>query len=295
VTVLISDLLHVAACRLEKAGIENPGRDVELLLGYCLKKSRTELYLMSGEEISEKNEAQFFKLLQQREQRIPLAYIFGTQEFWSLDFIVSPSVLIPRPETELLLEKGIKLLRENPDGGRKVLDLCCGSGVIAVVLAKELGIPVLAADISMDAIRVARLNALHHGVSHLVSFIQADLLSAFSPFPCFSFVFSNPPYVSREALENGLQPEVSSYEPHLALDGGKKGLEIIKRMRDEVSVRLLPGSHLLMEIGDEQGDDVCSLFSSGPNQKELFSQCAVEKDYSGHDRIFYARVRNEFH
>ncbi|MCF8055211.1 MAG: peptide chain release factor N(5)-glutamine methyltransferase [Desulfocapsa sp.] len=293
--MLIRDLLQLAAFRLEKAGVEYSERDVELLLGHCLGKSRTELYLMSGEVISEKSESQFFKLLLQREQRIPLAYILGTQEFWSLDFIVSPAVLIPRPETELLLEKGIALWREHPDNRGKILDLCCGSGVIAVVLAKELGIPVLAVDISLDALRIARINAKHHGVSHLISFIQADLLSAFSPVPCFSFVFSNPPYVSREALEKGLQPEVSNCEPHLALDGGRKGLEIIKRMRDELSLRLFPGAQLLMEIGDEQGDDVCSLFTTRKNEKGLFSHLTVEKDYSGHDRIFHAQVEDEFH
>ena len=291
--VLIRDLLHLAGSRLEKAGIENAELDAGLLLGHCLGKSRTELYLMAEEKPSEASTAHFFDLLQQRQQRIPLAYILGIQEFWSLDFIVSPAVLIPRPETELLLEKGIALWREHPDDSGAILDLCCGSGVIAVVLAKELGVPVLAVDISWDALQIARKNAVRHGVSHLVSFVQADLLSAFSPLPCFSLVLSNPPYVSREALLEGLQPEVGNYEPRLALDGGKKGLEIIKRMRAELSLRFLPGARLLMEIGDEQGDDVCSLFSSRQNEKKFFSRLAVEKDYGGHDRIFYAQVEGE--
>ncbi len=288
--MLIRDLLHGGACRLEKAGIENAEVDVGLLLGHCLGKSRTELYLMAGETLSDACEAEFIDLLRQRQQRIPLAYILGVQEFWSLEFIVSPDVLIPRPETELLLEKGIALWRENPVAGGIVLDLCCGSGVIAVVLAKELNISVLAVDISKDAIHIARENAVRHGVSHLVTFVQADLLSAFSPSPCFSLVLSNPPYVSREALLEGLQPEVANHEPRLALDGGKKGLEIIKRMRNELSLRLLPGAQLLLEIGDQQGDDVCSLFSTGNDEKSFFSRLTVEKDYGGHDRIFYAQV-----
>jgi release factor glutamine methyltransferase len=291
--VLIRDLLHVAGSRLENAGIENAEIDAGLLLGHCLRKSRTELYLMAGEVLSEEREVQFLDLLEQREQRVPLAYILGVQEFWSLDFIVSPAVLIPRPETELLLEKGIALWRENSDWSGAVLDLCCGSGVIAVVLAKELGVPVLAVDISMDAIRIARENAVRHGVSHLVSFVQADLLSAFSPLPSFSLVLSNPPYVSREDILEGLQPEVGDFEPRLALDGGVKGLEIIKRMRDELLLRLLPGAHLLIEIGDKQGGDVCSLFSSRKNEPEFFSRLIVEKDYGEHDRIFYAQVEDE--
>ena len=289
--MLIHDLLRLAASRLEKAGVENSPREAELLLGHCLGKSRAELYLLSGEELTGEVESQCIKLLQQREQRIPLAYIVGSQEFWSLDFIVSPAVLIPRPETELLVEKGIALLRENNHQRGLVVDLCCGSGVIAVVLAKELGIPILAVDISLDAIRIARKNAVRHGVSHLISFVQADLLSAFSPVPSFSFVLSNPPYVSREAFDNGLQPEVAFHEPHLALDGGKKGLEIIRRIRDELALRLLPGAHFLMEIGDEQGEDVCSLFAQWRNGKEQFSRMTVEQDYSGHDRIFHGLVK----
>jgi release factor glutamine methyltransferase len=292
--VLIRDLLHLGASRLERAGIDNAEVDAGLLLGHCLGKSRTELYLMASEKLSEVGEAEFLDLLQQRERRIPLAYILGVQEFWSLDFAVNPAVLIPRPETELLLEKGIALWKENSGGGC-VLDLCCGSGVIAVVLAKELGIPVLAVDISMDALCVARKNAERHGVSHLISFVQADLLSAFSPLPCFSLVLSNPPYVSREALQEGLQPEVGNFEPHLALDGGNKGLEIIKKMREELRSRLLPGAHLLIEIGEEQGDDICSLFGNRKQEKGFFSRLTVEKDYGGHDRIFYAHVEDEPH
>lgn len=287
--MLIRELLQDACVRLEKAGVESPDIDAALLLGHCLGKSRTTLYLNADVVVDPDSEEQFLELLKRREQREPLAYILGVQEFWSLDFLVSPHVLIPRPETELLLERGLALWRENPNSPGALLDLCCGSGVIAIVLAKELGRPVLAVDLSLDAIVVARENARRHGVAHLVSFIQSDLVSALRPDFRFSLVLSNPPYVSEAEIAQGLQVEVDCYEPHLALDGGEKGLEIIKRIRDELSPRLLPGANLLMEIGTEQGDDILALFAAKEPGGELFRELLIEKDYSDHDRIFHAQ------
>jgi release factor glutamine methyltransferase len=288
--LLIGELLQDACLRLEKAGIDTPEIDAGLLLGHCLGKSRTALYLMAAEELDCESEKKFNGLLKRREQREPLAYILGVQEFWSLDFLVTPDVLIPRPETELLLERGIGLWREHP-GSTGILDLCTGSGVIAIILAKELGQPVVAVDLSMDALQVARKNAKIHGVAHLISFIQSDLLSAVCPVPHFSLVLSNPPYVSRQDLRQGLQPEVDRYEPHLALDGGDKGLVIIRRIRDQILPGLLPGANLLMEIGTEQGDDVLSLFAEKDSSKGIFAELRIEKDYSSHDRIFHARTK----
>ncbi|MBL4903154.1 MAG: peptide chain release factor N(5)-glutamine methyltransferase [Desulfocapsa sp.] len=291
--MLIRELLHSACLRLGKAGIEDPDRDVALLLGHCLEKSRTALYLMGDESISKELEKHFLSLLQRREQREPLAYILGVQEFWSLDFLVSPDVLIPRPETELLVERAIKVWRESSQPPGRILDLCCGSGVIAIVLAKELGRKVLAIDLSMKAIMSARENARRHGVSHLVDFLQSDLLSALAPVPCFSLVVSNPPYVSQQELADGLQPEVDRYEPHLALNGGDKGLEIIKRIDEELRQRMLPGADLFMEIGADQGGDILSLFADEKKFTKRFTQLIIEKDYAEHDRIFHAKLEIE--
>jgi release factor glutamine methyltransferase len=290
--VLIRELLHDACLKLGNAGVDTPEIDAALILGHCLGKSRTALYLMAEDELDSENANHFSKLLRLREQREPLAYILGTQEFWSLDFLVSPDVLIPRPETELLVERGISLWKENPDSTGIILDLCTGSGVIAIVLAKELGQPVVAVDLSMDALQVARKNAKLHDVSHLVSFVQSDLLSAIRPVPCFSLVLSNPPYVSIQELSQGLQPEVDRYEPHLALDGGDKGLEIIQKICDQLLPELLPGANLLMEIGAEQGDDVLSLFAAKEANSEIFAELRIEKDYSKHDRIFHAKIKD---
>lgn len=288
--MLIRELLQEACLRLEKAGVDSPELDTGVLLGHCLGKSRTALYLMAEEELSEENEKLFFNLLNRREQREPLAYILGCQEFWSLDFLVSPDVLIPRPETELLLEKALKGGVNKIQGQGVILDLCCGSGVIAIILAKELGKKVLAIDLSMDALQIARANAVKHSVSHLVSFLQSDLLSAIKTVPCISFIMSNPPYVSQQDIACGLQPEVGRYEPHLALDGGDKGLEMIQRINEELRYRMLPGAELFMEIGTEQGADVLSIFKKEQKLTKSFTDLIIEKDYAGHDRIFHAKL-----
>ncbi|MBU1456356.1 MAG: peptide chain release factor N(5)-glutamine methyltransferase [Proteobacteria bacterium] len=291
--MLVRDLLHLASSRLERAGVEGADTDAWMLLGHCLGKSRAALYLVADEEVEKENEDRFFTLLARRELREPLAYIVGEQEFWSLDFVVSPDVLIPRPETELLLEKGLSFYKKKKDTKGILLDLCCGSGVIAVVLARELGRPVIAVDLSCEALRLAQENAIRHDVAHLISFIRADLFSAVLPRPVFSLVLSNPPYISEEALEQGLQPEVDWYEPRLALDGGKKGLDIIRIIRRELPSRLLPGAEFFMEIGADQGNEVLSLFGSGEEQENPFSFQEIIKDYAGHDRILHAQMGNQ--
>lgn len=287
--MLVSELIRSGTARLQEVGIDTPDIDTELLLGYCLGKSRTELYLAANEPVAGGLEQQFRAVLSRRQKREPLAYIIGTQEFWSLDFLVSPAVLIPRPETELLLEKAIAMFTSSPIGKGLIVDLCCGSGAIAVVLAKELGRPVLAIDISMEAIRIARKNCERHGVSHLVSFLHSDLLSAIVPRPVFSFVVSNPPYVSREEMTQGLQPEVDWFEPHLALDGGRKGLEIIRVIHEQLATRFLPGGKLFMEIGTEQGEAILDIFGEQVKKDVSFTDLSIYEDYAGHDRILYAK------
>lgn len=289
--MIIRELLESGCIGLENAGIDTPQLDAALLLGHCLKKSRTALYLVAAEELDPESERKFLSLLKRRQQREPLAYILGMQEFWSLDFLVTPDVLIPRPETELLVDRAIALFRQKTDGAGAILDLCTGSGVIAIVLAKELGHHVVAVDLSMEALLVAKKNAIIHGVAHLISFVQGDLLSAICPVPCFSLALSNPPYVSSQEMSLGLQPEVDRYEPHMALDGGDRGIVIIKKIRDQLLAMLLPGADLLMEIGTEQGDDVLALFAAKESGAAIFSDLRIEKDYSGHDRIFHGNSK----
>ncbi len=287
-TLSIREVLQCATTRLLEAGVDTPDLDSALLLGHCLKKSRTALYLMADVELEEHLKKNFLELLARREQREPLAYITGVQEFWSLDFMVSPATLIPRPETELLLEQSISAWREKDRPNGSILDLCTGSGIIAIVLAKELGQQVVAIDYSMAALQVARENARRHDVSHLISFVQSDLISAFQMVPQFSMVVSNPPYVSCQELMYDLMPEVELYEPHLALDGGDGGLHIIKQIHAQLPQVLCKDSVFLMEIGAGQGGAVSKIFSVKEKTGRNFRDLVVEKDYNNHDRIFHA-------
>ncbi len=287
----VAQFLRESAVALAKAGVDTPEIDAQLLLGHCLTKSRTGLYLAAEEQLSESSLEICSTLIARRIKREPLAYIIGAQEFWSLDFHVTTDVLIPRPETEFLLEQVIHFNKKDPIEDGILVDLCCGSGAIAVVLAKELNKPVLAIDISWEALCVAHKNCVQHGVSHLVTLLHSDLLSAVLPQPCLSCVVSNPPYVSQESIQEGLQPEVAIYEPHLALDGGKKGMEIITKICEQLQSRLLPGGHLFMEIGTEQGEDVSNLFAEQKTTEKFFDEVAVRKDYAGHDRIFYTKFK----
>lgn len=284
----IRKILQSATTKLLDAGVDTPELDSALLLGHCLKKSRTALYLMGEEVLELEDEKRFFGFLARREQREPLAYITGCQEFWSLDFKVTPHTLIPRPETELLLERSIAAWREKDRHKGAILDLCTGSGIIAIVLAKELGQPVLAVDYSMAALQVAKENARRHGVSHLISFVQCDLLSALVSRPQFSMVVSNPPYVSCQEIMYDLMPEVEFYEPHLALDGGEEGLEIIRHIHEQLPPLLFDDAKFIMEIGAEQGDAVSRIFSSREGDVANFRERVVKKDYNEHDRIFCA-------
>ncbi len=286
----ISEILQESTDILLAADIDTPALDAELLLCHCLDLSRTTLYLNANDTVSSGVYHQFQNFLKRRSQREPLAYILGVQEFWSLDFVVTPSVLIPRPETEQLLEKVIAFdsARQIKEG--LIVDLCCGSGAIAVVLARELQRKVVAIDISLEALLVAKTNCEKHNVSHLVSLLQSDLLSALLPKSNISCVVSNPPYVSRREMESGMQPEVLMYEPHLALDGGEKGLEIIQRIQKQLYSQLAPGAHVFMETGTGQASALLRMFTENDQKQYSFSDVSIQKDYAGHDRIFHAKM-----
>ncbi len=284
----IIDLIGLASSELEKVGIKESSTDARLLLGHCLGKSRTELFLAATHDVPEKLRQTFMGLVARRMRREPLAYILGEREFWSLPFTVNSAVLIPRPETEFLLEQALATAGKarRPEG--KILDLCCGSGVIAVVLALELDQAVTAVDISLSALAVARANCLRHRVEGQVSLLRADLLSAFGPRRMFSLVVSNPPYVSRPEMQNELEPEVARFEPHLALDGGERGMEVIQRIREGIWPLMLPGGELFMEIGAGQGAEVHRLFVASAKNDACFKNIEIRKDFSGRDRVLHA-------
>ncbi|MBW6519487.1 MAG: peptide chain release factor N(5)-glutamine methyltransferase [Desulfoarculaceae bacterium] len=286
----VIDLVRTGVSRLESVGVENAALEVELLLGFCLGKNRTGLMLAAAEVVESSQELEFLRLLTRRAGHEPTSYILGEQEFWSLPFLVTPAVLIPRTETEFLLETVLGVTRSGQWQSGPVLDLCCGSGVIGIILALEMRRAVTAVDISAQALVVARLNAVRHQVADRLTLLQADLLSAFAPRPYFSLVVSNPPYVSAKELQEGLQPEVALFEPHLALDGGVRGMDIIKRIRKTLPRVLTPGGDFFMEIGADQGHEVLALFSGDDAGEKTFEGVEVLQDYSGRDRVLHAKM-----
>jgi release factor glutamine methyltransferase len=207
------------ARKLGANGVADAQRDAELLLAYILNTSVSHLYLHRQAVVGVEELTKFKTVVQRRGRREPLAYILGEWEFWSLPFIVTPDVLIPRPETEFLLEVVFK--RADPKIFHLCLDLCCGSGVIGIVIARQMALPVIGVDISRAALEVARHNAVRHGVDELVSFVQADAGSCFSAGPDLSLIVANPPYVAL-AEWHELAPEITGYEPSQALFGGTK-------------------------------------------------------------------------
>ena len=287
--VTVAQLLHQAVVDLGAIGIPEARIDAELLLGHCLDTTRTGVYLAAREPVSSVVLQRYRELLARRLRREPLAYIVGEKEFWSLPFHVSPAVLIPRPETEFVLEM-VLARRSQSANHDQCLDLCCGSGVIGIVLARECGVPVIGVDLSEKALAVARKNCHRHRVADRVALVQGDLLSCFRLDRPFSLIVSNPPYVAQEELGAGLEPEVRCFEPRLALDGGPSGLSVIAAISRSLPTLLAAGGDCFLEIGEQQGDSVRALFrndwSSG-----VYHEVRVIKDYSGRDRVVHIRKR----
>lgn len=285
----VGDLLRRGITELEAVGVSEATVDITLLLGHCLGMSRTQLYLATDERVAAACEKHFLEFLARRKLHEPVAYILGEREFWSLPFRVTRDVLIPRPETEFLLETVLETVKENGlDDDGFILDLCCGSGVIAIVLAMELQKRVIAVDLSLEALRIAQANARRHGVEGLIDFVQADLLTPFTPGNHFSMIVSNPPYVSRIEMQKDLEPEVARHEPSLALHGGEDGLEIIRKIRQDLPLALSNGGMFFMEIGATQGEQVREIFTAFDDRKGVFDPVRILPDYAGRDRVVYA-------
>ena len=261
----IREKINAARARLVAAGIEHgeAGRDANLLARHVLGWDRATVYTRETEEAGADFIARYDPLIERRARREPVAYIRGVQEFWSRDFAVSPAVLIPRPETELIVEEFLARLPEDlPNRKQRVADIGTGSGCIAVTVAAERPyVEVTATDISADALRVARKNADSHGVAERIAFREAAYLTGASD--TFDFILANPPYVTEREYQN-LAPEVREYEPAMALVSGEDGFRDIRQIIDLSTHALAPGGMLLMEIGYEQADAVADLVQSFP-------------------------------
>ena len=271
---------------LSAAGIESARLDAEVLLRHALSIDRTELYLRLDDPISDQHRRALRSFLQRRMRHEPVAYITAHQEFWSLDFRITPDVLIPRPETERLVETALEAASEFPaDLPVRILDVGTGSGVLAVSLAKELPqAQVFASDISSAAVAVARANAVRHGLSERINFVVGDLFEGIHANRPFTVILANPPYVRSRELP-ALQPEIKEWEPYLALHGGTDGLEIYHRIASQAYSYLVPGGVLLLEIGFDMARDVLNLFSGASN----YEVARIIRDYAARDRVFAVR------
>jgi release factor glutamine methyltransferase len=263
--VNIREKINAARARLVAAGIDNgeAGRDANLLARHVLGWDRATVMTRELEEATPAFIERLDPLIERRARREPVAYIRGVQEFWSRDFIITPAVLIPRPETELIVEEFLARLPEDlPNRRQRVADIGTGSGCIAVTVAAERPyVEVVATDISEDALGVAQQNARRYGVSDRIAFREAAYLTGSTD--KFDFILANPPYVTEREYQN-LAPEVREYEPALALVAGEDGFRDIRQIVDLATAYLAPGGTLLLEIGHEQADAVADLVASFP-------------------------------
>ncbi len=279
-SVSIAEAIREAARTLRQAGVPDARREAGSLLQHVIDCDRTFVITHAEDLITLEAQQSLRDCVARRAEGEPLQYITGRQAFFGLDFEVTKSVLIPRPESELLVETALHLV----DKGRAAPSICdvgTGSGCIAVALLHEnQRVSAVGIDLSIEAIQVARRNALRHCVSARISFVVADCLSALGAGkPVFDLMVSNPPYVAVSAL-NGLQREVRDHEPRLALSAGIDGLTIIRRLLLDSGAFVKAGGHLLMEIGFDQGAAVERLIDR-TNWKML----DIHQDLQGNPRI----------
>lgn len=243
----LKEALNSAIEKLDAGHVGSPRLNAETLLMFSLGCNRAYLYAHPEQQLDPDQEGNYFELIEERASGKPAQYITGHQEFWGLDFIVTPAVLIPRPETEHVVETVLELARQKPRC--RLVDVGTGSGCIALALAKELPLAeVHAVDISAEALEVARTNSARLELDHRVRFRQSDLLSSFEAVPQFDFVVSNPPYVGLAEPEK-VQRQVREFEPKVAVFSGESGLETYERLIPPARKVLKPNGWLVMEIG----------------------------------------------
>ncbi len=252
----IAAALSSAAETLREAAVAEPAREARVLLSFVLQCDAAYLIAHSEDELTADRKLLFQSCVRRRAAHEPFQYITGRQEFYGLDFAVTPDVLIPRPETEILVEKAIQILsaQQSP----RFCEIGVGSGCISVsILHACPNASAIGVDISESALAVATRNAERHGVAERLTLLNGDLFAGVTE--KFDLIVSNPPYVPAGDI-NTLQPEVRDFEPHTALDGGADGLDIVKRIISDAPSFLKPGGSLLIEIGFDQSEKVPSYF-----------------------------------
>ena len=296
-SLLVKEMLTMGEKQLMDSDIADATRDCKILYCYMMDIPFSKIILEYQQVLQDRLCDKYFELIDRRSKGEPVQYIMGSQEFMGLEFIVNENVLIPRQDTETLVEDALEIINtgtlrgEDMDVKRKewdILDLCTGSGAIGVSLARIANkVNVTCSDISEGAIKVAKENAQKHGVTKSVKFEQGDLFKPFSkPFrkQKFDMIISNPPYIKSSVIPT-LQKEVCEHEPLSALDGGESGLDFYERIVSGVGSHLRKGGVLLLEIGYDQGEAVSGLLSRNGD----FTSIRVLKDLANRDRIVFAK------
>ena len=288
--ITFGHMLEVGIHRLEEAKIADAKRDAETLLLYLEKADRTFLYVHRNDATDEYRADAYFGLIDRRAAGEPLQYILGSQEFMGLNFAVNPSVLIPRQDTETLVELALKRAGEKKRS-LSILDMCCGSGAIAVSMAHFLPkAKITACDISLEALEVARGNAARNGLNGRIEFRESDLFfmtkrkKTVRIKDSFDMILSNPPYIPTQDIDT-LQMEVRDHEPIKALDGGSDGLDFYRRIAEDAFGSLKKDGLMFLEIGCDQAEAVTSLLSGAG----YYSEIEVHKDLTGLDRVISCR------
>jgi release factor glutamine methyltransferase len=282
--VQLKEALAAAVEHLEAADVGSPRMNAETLLMFVLGVNRAYLYAHPEQGLTAEEQSRYDEVVAQRARDVPSQYITGHQEFWGLDFSVSPAVLIPRPETEHLVETVLELAREVPNPS--IVDVGTGSGCVALALAHELkNAEICGVDLSIEALEIACANAARLQLDSRVRFLQSDVLDALADRRDLDFVVSNPPYVGHYEADK-VQRSVFKYEPKMAVFAGDSGLDVIHPLIKQAQIVLKSGGWLAMEIGYSMSDAVLKLFDP-----TLWDKPTVLPDLQGIPRVIAARKR----
>ena len=270
---------------LKQHGCESARLDAEILLAHSRNCRRIQLYTEYDAPLTPEERATMRDLVRRRAAHEPVAYIVGFREFFGVEFDVEPGVLIPRPDTETLVMTALEVAKDLPSP--RLLDVCTGTACVPVAIAENCAAAVLTAiELGDQAHQIARRNIDKHGLTDRITLLQGDLFSPLASDASFDIITANPPYVTNEEM-NTLPPDIRLHEPELALRGGADGLDIVRRLIPEAAARLTDAGTLLLEIGSQQGDDVCRLFAT-TNQYE---PAQVVRDLGGCTRVVWAKKK----
>jgi len=286
-TWTIQKLLNWITEHFTDKGIDSPRLSAELLLSSILAMKRIELYTQFDKAVDKQQLDRLHELVERASRNEPVAYLTGKTEFYSLELNVTPDCMIPRPETELLVERAIEFLRKRT-GKQFVCDLCTGCGCIAIAIAKNFAnADIIATDISDAALNIAAKNVEKHQLGERIRLLCGDLFDAFVPqldVDKFDLIVCNPPYVSSAEFEK-LDKNVKDYEPKVALFAGVDGLDVYRRIIKKVDQFLKPDTALMLEVGYNQGQAVRELLE----QAGCYREITIEKDFHDNDRIVVAK------